>query len=100
MPPFGHPDPWRAMRAAVERRTPSGDTLGPAERVSPETALALFLPEFARAPQPTDEAAPAIRVGEAADLCLLTVPWSRARLDLSSEHVAATLRGGTLIFPA
>ncbi len=96
--PFGHPDPWRAMRAAVDRRTPSGETLGSEERVSPETALALFQPAFARDAQPARATAPALHVGGPADLCLLAVPWRRARLDLSSDHVAATLRRGALIF--
>ncbi len=98
--PFGHPDPWRAMHAAVERRTATGDRLGREECVSPETALALFLPAFSRRPQPNDETAPAIEIGDPADLCLLAVPWSRARLDLSSDHVSATLRDGSLIFSA
>jgi predicted amidohydrolase YtcJ len=34
--PFGRPDPWAAMRAAVDRE------LNPGERVSPEEALGLF----------------------------------------------------------
>lgn len=95
--PFGHPDPWRAMRAAVERRTPQGNTLGPEECVSPETALALFLSAFSRTARPADETAPSVEVGGPADLCLLGVPWRQARLDLSSEHVIATLRSGRLI---
>ena len=98
--PFGHPDPWRAMRAAVERRTPTGNTLGKAECVSPETAFALFLPEFSRAPQRTGEAPPAVGLGSPADLCLLERPWRQARLNLSSEYVSATLRGGALIYKA
>lgn len=92
--PFGHPDPWRAMRAAVERRTESGVCLGPDERISPEQALALFTspPELPGAP------ARELRVGSPADLCLLDRPWSDARDELSSEHVAATLRAGAPIF--
>jgi predicted amidohydrolase YtcJ len=85
--PFGDPDPWRAMRAAVDRRTPSGRMLGPDERVSPETALSLFL-----------DTSPAFGPGVRADLCLLTVPWSDARHDLSSDLVAATIRRGQLIY--
>jgi predicted amidohydrolase YtcJ len=41
--PFGRADPWAAMRAAVQRRTPSGAVLGADERVAPATALSLFL---------------------------------------------------------
>ena len=65
--PFGRPDPWRSMRAAVERRTPQGFVLGPDERVFPETALALFQSAFARAEQAADETAPALQVGAIAD---------------------------------
>ena len=41
--PFGHPDPWRDVAAAIERRTAGGEPLGLREAVSPERALALFL---------------------------------------------------------
>lgn len=83
--PFGGPDPWRAMAAAVERRTPRGRVLGRGERVTPEQALRLF----------TDGRQ--VRHGAPADLCLLRVPWSAARLDLSSDLVAATIVAGRLI---
>jgi predicted amidohydrolase YtcJ len=92
--PFGDADPWLAMRAAVERRTDSGICLGPAERLTPERALALFTsPPGAPggAPRP-------IAVGSPADLCLLDRPWSAARIDLCSSHVAATVRAGSLIW--
>src|SRR5262249_7463101 len=41
--PFGHGDPWTAMRAAVYRTTPSGAVLNPNECVSPIKALTMFL---------------------------------------------------------
>jgi hypothetical protein len=41
--PFGHPDPWRAIATAIERRTIDGAPLGVREAVAPERALALFL---------------------------------------------------------
>ena len=92
--PFGEPDPWLAMRAAVERRTYSGAALGPEEAVSPERALALFT-----SPAEAPGAAPrALAVGAAADLCLLDRPWAVVREELCSEHVAATIRAGELIF--
>ncbi len=92
--PFGSPDPWRAMRAAVERRAPSGAPLGASEAISPERALALFT---------TRPGAPGGRprelcVGAPADLCLLDVPWNEARQQLDSELVVATIRGGRLIW--
>ena len=40
--PFGDPDPWLAMQAAVDRRTRGGAALGPDEGITPERALALF----------------------------------------------------------
>jgi predicted amidohydrolase YtcJ len=92
--PFGDPDPWRAMRAAVERRTEAGVALGPEEALTPERALALFTSP------PSAPGAPPRRVAEGApaDLCLLDRPWSRARRDLSSACVAATLCDGSAIW--
>jgi predicted amidohydrolase YtcJ len=90
--PFGHPDPWRAIRAAVERRTEAGVTLGPEEALTPERALALFTspPDAPGAP------ARALSPGAPADLCLLDRPWSKARGELSSALVAATLSAGSV----
>ena len=98
--PFGDPDPWRAMQAAVERRTPLGQTLGAAERVSPETALALFQPGFSRSPQPHGLLVPSLEVGDPADGCLLDLPWSEARNALSCERVRATFCGGVIVYRA
>jgi len=91
--PFGDPDPWLAMRAAVDRRTVHGLVLGSGESLTPERALALFTTS-AESP---GGAPRRIEVGAVADLCLLDRPWSRARTRLSSECVAATLRDGRVI---
>ena len=92
--PFGDPDPWCAMRAAVDRRTRDGTTLGPDERLSPEQALALFT-----SPAQAPGAAPrAVATGAPADLCLLERPWRDARDELSSSLVAATIRSGTVVW--
>jgi predicted amidohydrolase YtcJ len=92
--PFGDPDPWRAMRAALERRTEEGLTLGPDEALEPERALGLFT-----SPAEAPGAAPRrVGVGAAADLCLLDAPWDVARRELSSRRVRATLREGSLIW--
>lgn len=77
--PYGDLNPWRAMQAAVQRRTRGGDPIGVHEALAPEQALALFL-------APLEDVAIAPRtlsVGAVADLCLLPAPWSalRARLD-------------------
>jgi predicted amidohydrolase YtcJ len=92
--PFGDPDPWRAMRAAVERRSEQGRVLAPEEALTPERALALFT---------TPAAAPGglprrLVPGAPADLCLLDAPWSEVRHDLSSRHVRATWREGEEIW--
>ena len=91
--PFGDADPWKAMRAAVSRQTADGALLGPDERLTPEEALALFLGALEAPPEPRR-----VMVGADADLCLLDRPWARARTELSSNSVRATLRAGELIF--
>jgi predicted amidohydrolase YtcJ len=93
--PFGQPDPWCAMRAAVERETVEGEILGPEERVSPEAALALFT-----TPARDPGGAPRrVAIGERADLCLLDLPWKQARTRLSRDRVRASLVDGVPIHP-
>ena len=94
--PFGEPDPWAAMRAAVNRRTASGEVLGAEEALTPEEALRLFT-----TPLDAPGAAPRrIAVGTAADFCLLTLPWRQARLRLRSEDVALAVRDGRVQWSA
>ena len=91
--PFGEGDPWAAMRAAVERRSAGGQSLGPQEALAPERALALFTsPPEAPGGPPRRVAA-----GVPADLCLLDAPWSRVREELSSARVRATWCGGARV---
>ncbi|MCY4425937.1 MAG: amidohydrolase family protein [Halieaceae bacterium] len=92
--PFGSPDPWRAMRAAVERTTASSAVLSPGEAISPDQALGLFL-------SPSREpgaGAVALAEGSRADLCLLHKPWQQARHNLRQELVRATWKAGELIY--
>lgn len=94
--PFGAPDPWRAIQAAVSRRTRAGATLDEGERLKPERALALFL-------GPLDDPGGAPRrvtLGAPADLCLLDRPWRSAREEPSCAHVRATWRAGHLVHEA
>ncbi|MYD99398.1 MAG: amidohydrolase family protein [Gammaproteobacteria bacterium] len=86
--PYGDPDPWLAMRAAVERRTPNGRVVGTDEKLSPEEALTLFL-----APLDDPGGAPRrVEIGAAADLCLLSRPWNGARSALTASLVAECVR--------
>jgi predicted amidohydrolase YtcJ len=80
--PYGSPDPWAAVRAAGDRRTPAGRVLAPAERVPAATALAGLLTR------------PALRPGDDADLCLLHVPWQAACQAPDARLVRMTLRRG------
>lgn len=93
--PFGAPDPWAAMRAAVERRSTGGRVLGETERLTPEEALALFT-GAADAP-----GGPPRRVaaGERADLCLLERPWHEARERLRAEDVRGCWIAGVRVSP-
>jgi predicted amidohydrolase YtcJ len=91
--PFGHGDPWTAMRAAVHRTTPSGAVLGADECVSPSTALTMFLgcadrPDRVRA----------VRTGQPGDLCVLSEPPATALAELDAGMVAATVIGGELVY--
>nr|WP_194241150.1 amidohydrolase family protein [Solimonas terrae] len=94
--PFGGADPWRAMQAAVDRRTPGGVLLGADERLTPEQAFALFTGPLSAPADP----APALAVGRRADLCLLESPWRTLRERLDQVRVRATWRAGTLIWQA
>ncbi len=91
--PYGHPDPWRDVAAAIERRTAGGEPLGVREAVSPERALALFLtpPE---APGGTPRR---VEVGAPADLVVLDGPLSQVLEDPSSRHVVATIIAGEVV---
>ncbi|MCH2184467.1 amidohydrolase family protein [Myxococcota bacterium] len=92
--PFGEPDPWAAMQAAVERRSALGQVLGLEEALSPEQALALFqspLQEPGREPS-------RIALGAPADLILLGSPWQRARDRLQAEDVRTTWVAGEKIW--
>jgi predicted amidohydrolase YtcJ len=92
--PYAEPDPWRAMQAAVDRRTALGAELGSDEAVSPERALALFTtPHDAPGGSPRR-----LTVGAAADLVLLDRPWRAARDRLAREDVAATFGSGRVLW--
>ncbi len=91
--PFGHPDPWAAIRAAVDRRTVAGAVLGGAERIPPARALELFLTSQRRPGGPPRTVA----IGRFADLVLLDAGLADVLADPDHRHVAATIRGGEVI---
>lgn len=90
--PYGEADPWRAMAAALSRRTSSGVAIGETEALTPEQALALYLTDPADLSRQRR-----IALDEPADLCLLDRPWAQVRGNLASGCVRATLAGGNLI---
>lgn len=90
--PYGLPDPWTAIAAAVERRTPSSVVMDAAEALPPEQALALYLAD----PQDLSRQRQ-IAVGAPADLCLLDHPWAEGRRALSANRVRATWISGRLV---
>ena len=91
--PFGGPDPWASMAAAVSRRTRDGALIGETEALSPEQALDLYL----RAPEALDQRR-RVAVGATADLCLIDRPWARAREALADVQVRAAWVEGRMIF--
>ena len=94
--PFGDPDPWAALQAAVQRRTRSGRVLGPDERVAPPAALDLFLgaADAPARPRRVDPGAPA-------DLCVLDRPLEDLHRALAGDApldpVVVTIAGGEVI---
>ena len=92
--PFGDPDPWAAMRAAVARQSASGAVIGAGEALTPERALALFTTR----PSEPGGVPRRVQKGAVADLCVLDRPWREARLALNAAHVRATLLGGTFTY--
>jgi predicted amidohydrolase YtcJ len=91
--PFGNPDSWHAVAAAVTRRTAEGRTLGGSEAVDARTALSRLLGELGD----PGGAPRQVRCGMAADLCLLDEPLDSALAHPSSEHVVLTLQGGAVV---
>ena len=88
--PYGPLDPWEAMRAAIDRRTARGVVVGPAERIAPARALALF----------GDPAESRVRTGMEADLVLLAAPRQRVLARLRRDDVVATLVAGAIVHDA
>ncbi|MFA7270352.1 MAG: amidohydrolase family protein [Sterolibacterium sp.] len=93
--PFGNPNPWLAMEAAVRRTTLAGKVLGASEAVTPESAIALFTGSADAPGAPCLQ----IRPGDKADLCLLDQAWTSARQHLGDARVVITIKEGKVIWP-
>jgi predicted amidohydrolase YtcJ len=87
--PFGPFDPWVAIRAAVDRRTAGGRSLGRSERVSLGTAVGLFAGTAQSPASPRT-----IKPGQPADLCLLSEPLVTLP---GSPAVVATIVAGLVV---
>jgi predicted amidohydrolase YtcJ len=90
--PFGPGDPWAVAQTAVTRRTRSGESIGPEERVDPRTAISMFLGSSAF-PATMRTVSP----GAAGDLCLLYPPLREGLRELSVGNVAACVVAGEVI---
>jgi predicted amidohydrolase YtcJ len=92
--PFGSPDPWLAIRAAVRRRTHSGQALGAAEAVGLPLAVRWW------SGHPAEPARPRrVQPGEPADLVVLGAPLAAAVAGDGPVPVVATLIAGEVIRP-
>jgi predicted amidohydrolase YtcJ len=91
--PFGDPDPWRAIDAAVSRRSPTGVSIGPDERVPAKDALEMFL-----ADPDSLGSTRRVAVGAPADLCLLDAPLVTALRSPSPDRVVATIFDGRVVY--
>lgn len=91
--PFGDPDPWATMRAAVTRTTASGAVLGGRESVDAGTALSMFL-GFGEHPTRPRSIAP----GQPADICVLEGTPAEVLDTLDAGRVGATVIDGRVVF--
>ncbi len=88
--PYGDPDPWRTVAAAVRRRTAAGVPFGPEEAISPAAAVAMYATPPDR-PAHTARLEPGARV----DLVVLDAEWGQlAQL----PPVWMTVAAGRIIF--
>jgi predicted amidohydrolase YtcJ len=94
--PLTSPDPWAAMRAAVDRRAVDGEVLSPRERLTPPEALALFL----RPAQDVGARPKVVRPGADADLVLLAAPLDHVLRRFDAGDVVLTMIAGNVAHDA
>lgn len=90
--PFGHRDPWAAMRAAVSRTTATGTALGPDEAITPLQAMLLFQGSAGHPDVPCT-----LEAGQPGDLCVLSGTPDDVLAGLEAGMVEMTIVGGGLI---
>ena len=87
--PYGDPDPWIGVAAAVERRTAEGQLFTLGEALEPSDALQLWL---GRPDEPGERHA--VEPGEAADLVVLGDGWDHLA---RRPTVLATIVAGVVV---
>lgn len=92
--PFGDEDPWQAIRAATDRRTASGASLGGSERVDAARAFSWFCGPGRDPGTPRRVAA-----GEPADLVVLAEPLGEVVANERPPPVVATVVAGAVAYP-
>jgi predicted amidohydrolase YtcJ len=92
--PFGGEDPWHAIRAATERRTSSGASLGESERVDAARAFSWFC-----GPGRDPGTPRRVATGQPADLVVLAEPLGEVVADESPPPVVATVVDGAVVYP-
>lgn len=90
--PFGSSDPWLAIRAAIRRRTSSGQIMGAAEAVDDAVALRWWWGSASAPAQPRK-----LAVGAPGDLVVLDVPLRAALEGDGPVPVAATVIAGEIV---
>jgi predicted amidohydrolase YtcJ len=91
--PYGPADPWTVIRAAAQRRTPAGEVLGRAERITVRQALDGYL----RAPGYPGGPARRVSIGAPADLVLMRAPWSAVLAAPHRDLVRCTIISGRIL---
>jgi predicted amidohydrolase YtcJ len=93
--PFGELDPWQVLATAADRRTASGQRVGPGESVASAVSLAGYLSPLLEPGGPPRQ----LLAGVQADLCLLSVPLAEALRTPDASLVTLTMCGGKRFFP-
>lgn len=94
--PYGDPDPWRALDAALRRTSRAGHVLGAGEALDPAAALRLF----GSHPLRPGGACRPLAAGAMADLCVLDRAWDSVFEDPASVRVRLTMGGGRVLHTA